>query len=437
MKLHASWKASADTRRLGASSNHPFSIMLLGIAQVCSWGTLYYSFPQIAEAAMAEFSWNKSETYGALTLGLMLSAFAGLPIGSAIDRGYGRLVMTWGSVLAGLLFILGSQLNSLLGFYILFGAIGFLHSATLYEAAFSVIANRFDGEQSKKHITTLTLWGGFASTLFIPLIEWLLQNGDWRLVMQIIGLINILICGVIYYRLPQANPVLVEQHCCEKEQKEQEELQQKKLLQQQKDKPKRNLAWALRQPIFWALLICFSIFAAATTAFKFHLYPLLLEKGLSATEVVGVLVVLGPAQVMGRLILKLFAEKISMIHLGILVASALPVVFSALAFLPTEFWIIIPFAVLFGAATGTMTIVKGIAVPELLTRDAYGAINGAMNLPVKTIKALSPSIAAFIWVIAGGYQGLLQVLIILGALAALCFGLASLLTIKKTSSSHS
>jgi len=420
MKLHASWKAPADIRQLDASSNHQFSIMLLGIAQICSWGTLYYSFPQIAEAAMAEFSWNKSETYGALTLGLMLSAFAGLPIGSAIDRGHGRLVMTWGSVLAGLLFLLGSQLNSLLGFYLLFGAIGFLHSATLYEAAFSVIANRFNGEQSKKHITTLTLWGGFASTLFIPLIEWLLQHGDWRLVMQIIGLINILICGVIYYRLPQADPVLVEQHCCEKEQKE------------QKDKPKRNLAWALRQPVFWTLLICFSIFAAATTAFKFHLYPLLLEKGLSAKEVVGVLMVLGPAQVVGRLLLKLFFEQISMIHLGILVASALPVVFSALAFLPTEFWIIIPFAILFGAATGTMTIVKGSAVPELLTRDAYGAINGAMNLPVKTIKALSPSIAALIWVIAGGYQGLLQVLIVLGVLASLCFALASLLTNKKT-----
>ena len=83
-----------------------------------------------------------------------------------------------------------------------------------------------------------------------------------------------------------------------------------------------------------------------------------------------------------------------------------------------------PFAILFGAATGVMTIVKGIAIPELLTRDAYGAINGAMNLPIKTIKALSPSIAVFIWLLAGGYQGLLEVLIVCGIVSVLCFVIA-------------
>lgn len=420
MTSPASWKGPADSRQLAnhsSQSNRPLSIGLLGIAQICSWGSLYYSFPQISEAAMLEFAWDKSETYGALTLGLLLAAFAGLPFGAAIDKGHGRKVMTWGSVAAGLIFIAGSQLSTLIEFYLVFALIGFLHSATLYEATFSVIANSFDSKQSKKHITTLTLWGGFASTLFIPLMEWLLQVADWRLTMQVLGLINILICGWIYFRLPEPDPILLEQHCCEKEQQENN--------QQQQTKP--GLHWALVQPIFWALLICFSIFAAATTAFKFHLYPLLLERGLTAAEVVAILAILGPSQVVGRLLLKMYSDNVSMLHLGVIIASALPVVFLALAYLPMRFWIIVPFAVLFGAATGTMTIIKGIAVPELLARSAYGAINGAMNLPVKTIKALSPSIAAFIWLIAGGYQGLLEVLIILGFLAASCFALAGII----------
>jgi hypothetical protein len=55
----------------------------LGIAQICSWGTLYYSFPQIAEAMGRELGWSKPELYGAATLGLALSGFAAYPRATA------------------------------------------------------------------------------------------------------------------------------------------------------------------------------------------------------------------------------------------------------------------------------------------------------------------------------------------------------------------
>jgi len=93
----------------------------------------------------------------------------------------------------------------------------------------------------------------------------------------------------------------------------------------------------------------------------------------------------------------------------------------ALAFLPTNIWIFIPFIILFGAATGIMTIVKGVAIPELLTREAYGAINGAMNIPIKLIKAASPAIAAFVWVMTTSYDSVLILLGLISLLAVICF----------------
>ena len=36
------------------------------------------------------------------------------------------------------------------------------------------------------------------------------------------------------------------------------------------------------------------------------------------------------------------------------------------------------FAILYGVANGIMTIVRGTAVPDLLWREGYGAINGAL-----------------------------------------------------------
>jgi hypothetical protein len=41
--------SSAEQRFIGA----------LGIAQICSWGSLYYGFPLIAEAMSTEFGWTK------------------------------------------------------------------------------------------------------------------------------------------------------------------------------------------------------------------------------------------------------------------------------------------------------------------------------------------------------------------------------------------
>src|SRR5690606_19482393 len=78
-------------------------ITALGIAQICSWGTLYYSFALMAEAMRLDLGWSKIEIYGAATLGLTLAGIAAYPVGAAIDRGQGRIVMSLASVGAGLL----------------------------------------------------------------------------------------------------------------------------------------------------------------------------------------------------------------------------------------------------------------------------------------------------------------------------------------------
>jgi MFS family permease len=86
----------------------------LGIGQICSWGSLYYSFPLIAEAIGSDLAWSKPDLYGAAaTIGLLLSGLAAYPVGSAIDRGHGRTIMAGASVLAGILLIAWSQVESI------------------------------------------------------------------------------------------------------------------------------------------------------------------------------------------------------------------------------------------------------------------------------------------------------------------------------------
>src|SRR2546428_14042620 len=75
----------------------------LGIAQIVSWGALYYAFPLIAVAMESDLHLSKPELYGAATFGLAVGSLAAYPVGAAIDRGHGRMILAAGSAFAALL----------------------------------------------------------------------------------------------------------------------------------------------------------------------------------------------------------------------------------------------------------------------------------------------------------------------------------------------
>jgi hypothetical protein len=65
----------------------------LGVAQIISWGTLFYAFPVIAVAMESDLHVSKPELYGAATFGLAVGSLAAYPVGVSIDRGHGRVVL--------------------------------------------------------------------------------------------------------------------------------------------------------------------------------------------------------------------------------------------------------------------------------------------------------------------------------------------------------
>lgn len=386
----------------------------LGIGQICSWGSLYYSFPLIAEAMGHDLGWSKSELYGAATLGLALAGVASYPIGAAIDRGHGRWIMAAGSVLAGLLLVVWSQVESVLLFYVVIAGIGALQAATLYDPAFAVVARRAGPGHARAGITALTLWGGFASTVFIPLVQFLLNNVGWRDTLLMLGAINILVCASCYYSVidPAADV-------------------QRRLASDGTPEPmsgKTAVAWAIRQPVFWALAVAFTAYSAAFSAFTFHLYPLLIEKGFDTASVVAAMAFIGPAQVAGRIAIWVLAPRAPVRLIGSIVVTVFPVALLALEVLPPTFTLVAIVAALYGGANGIVTIVRGLAVPEMLTREAYGAVNGALATPSTISRALAPLGAALIWSASGSYDAVLLSIVATTLLLAGGFWLAAALS---------
>ncbi len=376
--------------------NTRWFISALGMAQICSWGTLFYGFPLIAEAMRTDLGWSKTELYGAATCGMLLAGLAAYPVGAAIDRGHGRFLMAGASVVAGLLLAAWSQVTSIVAFYAVLAVLGCMQAATLYEPAFAVITRRVGPLGARKGITTLTLWGGFASTVFIPIIQFLIDTQGWRGALLGMAVVNAVVCGGLYFLVIDPGkdaPVRV--------------------LRPDEAVPlagRAAVAAAMRKPAYWGLMLAWISYAAAFSALTYHFYPLLLERGLDLAGVVTVLAVIGPAQVAGRVVIRAFASEAPVRKLGSAIVIVFPLAVIGFAYAPAEVAVLAPIAAFYGAANGMITIVRGLAVPEMVSREAYGAVNGSLVAPMNIMQAVAPLAAAIIWQASGGYGTVLAVI---------------------------
>jgi len=187
------------------------------------------------------------------------------------------------------------------------------------------------------------------------------------------------------------------------------------------------VGWALKSPIFWALAVALTAYWAVFSAFIFHAYPLLLERGFDTQAVVFAMAIIGPAQVAGRIAIWVFARGVQIRVIGSLVVLAFPLVFLGLMVTPPLFPAVALIAATYGAANGIMTIVRGLVVPEMLTPDAYGAINGALAVPTIVAKAAAPFGAALLWAASGSYVSVLIALLGGSLLLIIAFWVSALL----------
>jgi predicted MFS family arabinose efflux permease len=363
----------------------------LGIGQICSYGSLYYGFPLIGEAMASDLGQDKPVIYGAAALGLIVAALAAWPVGVLIDRGHGRAVMGGGAILGALLLFAWANVQAILPYYLILGGLGLVQAAVFYDPVFAVAARRFGPAGARRGIMALTMWGGFAATAFLPLIQYLLDSHGWRTTLVVLALINLLVTASL-------NILVIDRR---KDRLEHlggtAPVDPTSLTSQQ----------ILRLPVFWALALAFTAQSAAISAFLFHLYPILLERGFLAQDVILAMTVIGPSQVGARILLWFLAPRISVQILGMVTVLAFPLSFLALTLTPPSLLAIVLITAVYGSANGIMTIVRGISVPEMVTRENYGAVNGLMSIPATIVRAGSPLGAALLWALTGSYDAVM------------------------------
>jgi predicted MFS family arabinose efflux permease len=377
----------------------------LAAAQLVSWGSIYYAFSLFVVPMEATMGWSRTATNAALSAGLLVSGLAAWPVGIWIDHGHGRRVMACGSLLATAMLGLWSQAHSLVTLYVVWAGLGVAMAATLYDPVFAVIT-RSCPDSFRKKITLITLVGGFASTVFIPLTHSLVDTLGWREALLALAAINLAIC------LP-VNAWAIDRNKVRKDNAEHKASQQA-----------INAAAtrrALRTPTFWALATCFTAYYATFAALTFHLVPLMIERRVSSTLVIATMAIIGPAQVLARVLWFTVGSKIRPSTMGILITTAFPVSVVVLMIAGTSPTLLVLFAIVYGGANGLMTILRGTIVQDLMWTDGYGAVSGLLSMPSNIAKGVAPISAAVLWSMHGRYTPVEWVILIVSLISAAAF----------------
>ncbi len=377
-------------------------VVALGITQIVSWGTLYYAIALLIDPLSAAVSATPATVVGAFSVALLVAGLLSSPMGALIDRHGGRAVMTFGSALCALLLMRLPYVHSVTELYLLWAGLGVAMAATLYDPAFAVLAQVFR-ERQRKAITMLTLFGGFASTVFWPLTQTLVARFGWQDAVLMLAVINLLVCVPLHaLTLPAgaSNPAP----------------------RAAKTVSRGALHAVLRDPSFYWLCAAFTGNSLVFSAMSIHLIGVLEGKGLSTADAAWVGALIGPMQVLGRILEFTFLSKANPSRVGILAMWLLPTSLGLLAF-GNGHVVLGLFALLYGAGNGVITIVRGAIPVELYGAAHYGAVNGAMATPVLLAKAAGPIAASLAFAGAGIGSALVLTLALIAAAAAALFTL--------------
>ena len=354
-------------------------IPVLGVTQILAWGSSYYLLAVLAQPIAGDTGWPPAWVVGGLSLGLLTAGLVSPRVGDGIQRHGGRPVLAASAVLLALGLAALAVAPSLPVYVAAWVVLGIGMGAGLYDAAFATLG-RLYGLRARTAIATLTLFGGFASTICWPLSALMVAELGWRGACLAYAGIHLGVLLPLYLFVLPAEP------------------KAGTALASPADAPgrKRQAAGPIpagAMPVFLLLAAAVTVSSMISTVVSVHLLTILQARDIVLAAAVALGALVGPAQVGARaieMLISRFHHPIwTMIASTLFVAigigalwAGLPVVSAALVF--------------YGAGIGIESIARGTLPLVLFGGQRYAAIMGRIAMPCLIAQAASPSLGALL-----------------------------------------
>ncbi len=354
-------------------------VLALGLTQTIGYGTLYYAYGVLVPAVGRTFEVELNWLFGIFSIGILLGGLFAPLIGRELDRRGARVILTGGSALAGLALCLCAASQNI---YLFCAGVVFIEIAAgfvLYEAAFGGLTQIYRHD-ARRHITSVTLIAGFASTIFWPLTQELVTRFDWRWTMVLFAMAHIIVCLPLhYFILRAAVPVEAKHEASDTTRANEPVVHQG---------AERQRAFML-----YAIAICAS--GIVYSAFPIHMLTIISNEGFTATHAAMIAMFMGPAQVLARLVEVSFGQRFDAMVTGKVSLGCLVACICLLLATPGSLLTAIAFAMLYGVSQGLITIARGTVPLQLFGIRGYGALVGKVSGIRFFVNASAPFLFAF------------------------------------------
>jgi MFS family permease len=350
-----------NRRRLG---------IVLGINQTITWGTSFFLPAVIAKPVAVTLGASSVQVLGAFTWALLVTGVCSPRVGRWIDRhgGRGTIALSVAIVAAGQVLLAISP--NLMCWYAAWTVMGVGMALGLYDPAFATVGVLL-GKDAGPVITGITLFAGFASSIFWSLGTALIGSLGWRDLLLLYAALMIAVnLPMVLLLVPHKSP---HEHVA------------------------AASALGHAQPRAGKLAIAclagfFTLRWFITSGIAVNILLLLQGIGLTLGQAVFVAALIGPGQVVGRAIEWSIASRTGLLLRARVGALLFPL---GAALLPIG-GAIVPFvfAVLYGMSNGMLTINRGTLPLALFGPRGYATLLGWLAVPVLLAQATAPTLIA-------------------------------------------
>ncbi len=383
----------------------------LGVTELVSWGVLVYAFSVLVVPMRAELGWTIAVLNGAYATGVVISGLLAIPVGRLLQAHGARGVMTLGTVATVATLLSWSQVHSKAAFFCVFAIGGLAMATTLYEPVFAVTAAWFDRHRPRA-VLVLTVFGGLASVVFVPLTAALVDALGWRHALMVLAAIAAIVGLPVHGLLVRRRPADLG------------------LNPDGASKPPapapHHITGAVRSVLaigsFWWLTLCLVMSTAARFGVSTVLVAYLTDRGYPLSTAALAAGAVGLFQVGGRLLVTALNSRLpqhlttAAVFLGQGIGIAIPLCAAGTGASATA--AIAVFVVLFGLGFGMEALLRGTLVASYYGPANYPSINGVIGAFVVGARAAGPLLAGLAVTALGGYQ------LVLVAASLLCCGSA-------------
>jgi MFS family permease len=358
------------------------AVSVLGITEILSWGVLFYPPVLTVPLIAADHGWSKSFAMGGFSVGLLVGGLVSRYVGALIDRFGGHIVMPCGSLigtagLGGLAFAQNSY-----SYYGAWMVLGVAMAASLYDPAFATLGRIF-GRNARAPITTLTLAGGFASTVSWPATQILIDAIGWRGAYLVYAALLALVAAPLHAFVLPRERVVQDAGKAGGES-----------FTAVESKPASVLA--PRGLAFLLVAAAFSFYAFVPSALSAQLLAIFQRFGLAPSTVVAIGMLFGPAQVLARIFELGLARHVHPLWVARFSVGLLVAAFAFLLLLHFSAPLAACFAIMYGMANGLMTIARGTVPLALFGASGYGRLVGRIGGPFLVVQAVAPVCLSYV-----------------------------------------